>query len=124
MLFFNRLFLVPKPNNKWRPILDLSNLNLFLKTEKFRLETPETIRTSLRQGEWVQGCLLPHTYTGTVQEISQIPCSRSDISIQGSSLWSFHSSHGVHSGSQEGEVDGRSQGYKNPPVPRRLVGKG
>ena len=71
-----------------------------------------------------QGCLLPHTYTGTVQEISQIPCSRSDISIQGSSLWSFHSSHGVHSGSQGGEVDGRSQGYKNPPLPRRLVGKG
>ena len=51
--FFNRLFLVPKPNNKWRPILDLSNLNLFLKAEKFKMETPETIRTSLQQGEWV-----------------------------------------------------------------------
>ena len=51
--FFNRLFLVPKPNNRWRPILDLSNLNLFLKTEKFKMETPETIRTSLQKGEWV-----------------------------------------------------------------------
>ena len=51
--FFNRLFLVPKPNSKWRPILDLSNLNLFLKVEKFKMETPETIRTSLQQGEWV-----------------------------------------------------------------------
>ena len=51
--FFNRLFLVPKPNNKWRPILDLSNLNPFLKVEKFKMETPETIRTSLQQGEWV-----------------------------------------------------------------------
>ena len=51
--FFNRLFLVPKPNNKWRPILDLSNLNFFLKTEKFKMETPETIRTSLQPGEWV-----------------------------------------------------------------------
>ena len=49
---FNRLFLVPKPN-KWRPILDLSKLNLFLKAEKFKRETPETIRTSLQQGEWV-----------------------------------------------------------------------
>ena len=38
--FFNRLFLVPKPNNKWRPILDLSKLNLFLKAEKFKMETP------------------------------------------------------------------------------------
>ena len=50
---FNRLFLVPKPNNRWRPILDLSKLNLFLKTEKFKMETPETIRTSLQQGGWV-----------------------------------------------------------------------
>ena len=51
--FFNRLFLVPKPNSQWRPILDLSKLNLFLKVEKFKMETPETIRTSLQQGEWV-----------------------------------------------------------------------
>ena len=51
--FFNQLFLVPKPNNKWRPILDLSKLNIFLKVEKFKMETPETIRTSLQQGEWV-----------------------------------------------------------------------
>ena len=49
---FNRLFLVPKPNNR-RPILDLSNLNFFLKAEKFKMETPETIRTSLQQGEWI-----------------------------------------------------------------------
>ena len=41
-----------EPNNKWRPILDLSKLNLFLKAEKFKMETPETIRTSLQQGEW------------------------------------------------------------------------
>ena len=34
-------------------ILYLSNLNLFLKTEKFKMESPETIRTSLRKGEWV-----------------------------------------------------------------------
>ena len=51
--FFNRLFLVPKPSNKWRPILDLSKLNLFLKAAKFKMETPETIRTSLQPGEWV-----------------------------------------------------------------------
>ena len=45
---FNRLFLVPKSNNKWRPILDLSKLNLLLKAEKFKMETSETIKTSLR----------------------------------------------------------------------------
>ena len=51
--FYNRLFLVPKPNNRWRPILDMSTLNTFLNTESFKMETPETIRTSLQLGEWV-----------------------------------------------------------------------
>ena len=49
--FYNRLFLVP--NNRWRPILDLSNLNTFLNTESFKMETPETKRTSQQSGEWV-----------------------------------------------------------------------
>ena len=31
----------------------MSKLNLFLKVEKFKMETPETIRTSLQKGEWV-----------------------------------------------------------------------
>ena len=51
--FYNRLFLVPKPNKKWRPILDLSQLNLYLAPATFKMETPETIRLSLQQGEWV-----------------------------------------------------------------------
>ena len=53
LAFFNRLFIVPKPNQKWRPILDLSTLNQFLCVKTFKMETPETIRTSLQQGEWV-----------------------------------------------------------------------
>ena len=53
LAFYNRLFLVPKPNNKWRPVLYLSTLNLFLETKTFKMETPEIIRLSLQQGEWV-----------------------------------------------------------------------
>ena len=53
LAFFNRLFLVPKPNHRWRPILDLSALNKFLKVGSFKMETPESIRTSLHKGEWV-----------------------------------------------------------------------
>ena len=53
LAFFNRLFIVPKPNQKWRPILDLSALNKFLSVKTFKIETPETIQISLQQGEWV-----------------------------------------------------------------------
>ena len=70
-----------------------------------------------------QGRLLPYTDTGTIQEISKISCPGSDIPIQGSALWSVHSALGVHCSSKGGETDGHTQGYKNPPVPRRLVGE-
>ena len=53
LAFFNRLFLVPKPNGTWRPILDLSQLNLFLQSNTFKMETLETIRLSLQKQEWV-----------------------------------------------------------------------
>ena len=46
-------FHCPKPNQKWQPILDLSALNRFLKVKTFKMETPESIRLSLQQGEWV-----------------------------------------------------------------------
>ena len=53
LAFFNRPFIVPKPNQKWRPILDLSALNKFLSIKAIKIETPETIQISLQQGEWV-----------------------------------------------------------------------
>ena len=43
LAFFNRLFIVPKPNQKWWPILDLSALNKFWSVKTFKMETPETI---------------------------------------------------------------------------------
>ena len=60
--FYNRLFLVPKPDNQWRPILDLSTLNTFLDIGSFKMETPETIRTSLQAGEWVTSIDFKDTY--------------------------------------------------------------
>ena len=51
--FYNRLLLVLKPNNRWRSILDLSDLNRFLHVKTFKMETQESIRLSLQQGEWV-----------------------------------------------------------------------
>ena len=67
--------------------------------------------------------LLPHSYTGTVQEVPKISCPGSDIPVQGPALWSVHSTLGVHCGGKGGETNGFMQGYKDPPVPRRLVGE-
>ena len=60
--FYSRLFLVPKPHQKWRPVIDLSRLNQFLRIERFKMETPESIRTSLNTGEWVTSIDLQDAY--------------------------------------------------------------
>ena len=60
--FYSRLFLVPKPQQRWRPVIDLSRLNTFLHVEKFKMETPESIRTSLVPGEWVSSIDLSDAY--------------------------------------------------------------
>ena len=123
--FYNWLFLVPKPNNRWRPILDLSNLKKFLKTESFKMETPETIRTSLQAGEWVtslQGRILPYTHSKPVKEVHAFSCTGQFIPNQSTTIRPLHSPHGVYSSGQRGQVSCITKGYKNPSVPRRLVG--
>ena len=60
--FYSHLFLVPKPHQRWRPVIDLSRLNTFLLVERFKMETPESIRTSLIPEEWVSSIDLSDAY--------------------------------------------------------------
>ena len=60
--FYSHLFLVPKPHQRWRPVIDLSRLNTFLHVEEFKMETPESIRTFLIPGEWVSSIDLSDAY--------------------------------------------------------------
>ena len=69
----------------------------------------------------LQQRLFPHSSSHQVPEISQVPPSKSVLSIPGPSLWPINSSDGVHLCGQTGQVDGSIPGYKDPPVPRRLV---
>ena len=87
------------------------------------METPETIRTSLQQGEWVTSVDFKDAYFHIpIQEQSRkylkFHVQGSDVPIQSTAFWSVHSTHGVHCVSKGGETDGHTQGYKNPPIPR------
>ena len=73
--FYSHLFLVPKPHQRWRPVIDLSRLNTFLHVEKFKMENPESIRTSLVPGEWVSSIDLSDAYL----HIPIHPNSRSQV---------------------------------------------
>ena len=92
------------------------------------METPETIRTSLQQGEWVTSMDFKDAYFYIpIQEQSR---KYLRFHVQGQTYQfkalpfrSVYSTLGVHCGSKRGENDGYTQGYKDPPAPRRLVGE-
>ena len=50
-------------------------------------------------------------------------CQRSILPIQSTTLWSVHSTHGIHGSDDGGQTDGFTQWHKGPTVPRRLVGQ-
>ena len=97
LAFHNWLFLLPKPNRKWRPILDLSQLNLYLSINTFKMETPETIRVILTDRGMgdvagLQRRIFPHSNQSKVMKISEVFPVQSDLPIRISPLWSGHSS--------------------------------
>ena len=65
-----------------------------------------------------EGCLLPYTYTRTIQEMPEISHPRSGIPFQGPAIRFVYSTFGVHPDTKGGEIDGHTQGFKKPPVPR------
>ena len=51
--FYNRLFLVPKQDGTWRPVLDVSRLNKYVSKTKFSMETSQTVREAIGRGDWM-----------------------------------------------------------------------
>ena len=51
--FLSELFVIPKPNGKWRPIIDLRELNHFVEAPHFKMEGIQTMRELLRPGDFL-----------------------------------------------------------------------
>ena len=60
--FYGRLFVVPKNSGGFRPVLDLSILNRYLLQIPFRMESPWSVRESIRQGDWATSLDLQDAY--------------------------------------------------------------
>ena len=51
--FFSRLFLVPKKEGTYRPVIDLSRLNKFVENFHFQMENISCLKTLLRRGDFM-----------------------------------------------------------------------
>ena len=60
--FYSRLFLVQKASGSWRPIIDLSTLNGYITSSRFHMETPRSVLSSIRPGDWMISLDLQDAY--------------------------------------------------------------
>ena len=60
--FYSRLFLVEKATGGWRPVIDLSHLNDFVKLTSFKMETVASVLLSVREGDFVASLDLKDAY--------------------------------------------------------------
>ena len=60
--YYSCLFLVPKPDGSFRPIIDLKKLNLFLDIPSFKMETLFSIIAALQPQEWITKIDLKDAY--------------------------------------------------------------
>ena len=60
--YYSRLFLVPKPDGSFRPIIDLKKLNQFNVVPSFKMETLFSIIAALQPQEWITKIDLKDAY--------------------------------------------------------------
>ena len=60
--YYSLMFVVPKASGGWRPIIDLSHLNKFIKKTKFKMDTVKSTLEAIRQGDWMFSVDLKDAY--------------------------------------------------------------
>ena len=60
--FYSRLVVVQKDSGAWRPIIDLSTLNTYIASQRFHMETPQSVLRSIRPGDWMISLDLQDAY--------------------------------------------------------------
>ena len=60
--FYSRMFVVTKASGGWRPIIDLSHLNKFVAVSRFKMETVQSVISSIRPNDWMVSIDLKDAY--------------------------------------------------------------
>ena len=123
--FYSHLFLVPKPRQRWRPVIDLSRLNTFLLVEKFKMETPESRDLPDSRGVGIVdrsvGRLPTYPHPSKLKEIPKVLLQVSGVPVHLPPIWTSHSPPGLYNDRKGSETNGPLQRTQSSPIPGRLA---
>ena len=122
--FHSRLFLVPKPGKKWRPVIQCSqqsfnssNIQNGNRGGDKKLHLQRGVGSFCRSYRRV----FSHSYSPKISKPTSVSCRGAFVPVQSTTLRHCDGSTRIHSCSQGGKVNASKQGYSHPPVFRRLA---
>ena len=126
--FYSRLFLVRKATGEWRPIIDLSSLNVFVHCPSFTMETPRSILRALHQGQWLTSLDLKDAYfhigiPPSRQTLPTLLSQRHLLAVHSTAIRVVNQSESIYQNAQTGTSLCPPPSGKAAHVLRRLVAK-
>ena len=98
--FYSRLFLVEKATGGWRPVIDLSTLNTFIRQTPFKMETVASVLNAVQENNLLAsldlGRILPGARPPKFQEVSALRVTGDSVPVQGSLLRTVHCPPSLH----------------------------
>ena len=126
--FYSRLFVVMKASGSWRPVIDLSTLNLLVLKSLFKMETSVCASVC---AEWrldgvsgLKGRLLASSNPSGQLQVCQVRCLRTGVPVQCSVFWFLHGSTSLHEDHGSSIDLSSSCGDQGSSLPRRLADPG
>ena len=119
---YSRLFLVPKPHQRWRLVINLSRLNTFLHVEKFKMETPEVhqdLPDSRGMGivDIPVGHLPSHPHPSKLKETPKVLLQVTGVPVHLPPIWTSHGPTGLYNDCKGSEANGPLQRTQTSPIP-------
>ena len=120
--FYSRLFLVPRPYQRWRPVIDLSRLNTFLHVEKFKMDLRQDLPNSRGMGIVDRPIRrLPSHPHPKLEEIPKVLPQVPGVPVHLPSFRTSHSPPGLYNDCKRSEANGPLQRTQTSPIPGRLA---
>ena len=78
------MFVVPKSDGSWRPMINLKSLNLYILTRHFKMESIRTAKDLLQGRDYIVKLDLKDVYLSAspTQEVCGLPLVRSSMEVQ------------------------------------------
>ena len=99
--YLSRIFLVPKRDGSFRPVVNLKPLNQFIATVHFKMKSLAMMKDLLREGDWMasnipEGCLPVGRNLGGAPEVPEVYMEAHSVRVSVSSIQSKQCTQDLH----------------------------